>query len=100
MRSGISDNAQTAFRTMTINWPDGRMLVCGSPLGDLAWRRPMERARDVGSHSLLAMQIVAQIRSMYQIDFTLREMFEAPTIARLSDVIHGRIVAAIEKAHG
>jgi len=33
---------------------------------------------DLGGHSLLAMQIVAKIRSLYQINFSLRDFFEAP----------------------
>jgi acyl transferase domain-containing protein/acyl carrier protein len=51
---------------------------------------------DLGGHSLLAMQIVSRIRSLYQINFTLREFFEAPTIAQLGSVIEGKILAEIE----
>jgi pimeloyl-ACP methyl ester carboxylesterase len=36
------------------------------------------------------MQIVAKIRSSYQIDFTLREFFEAPTIAELGSVVRAK----------
>jgi NAD(P)-dependent dehydrogenase (short-subunit alcohol dehydrogenase family)/acyl carrier protein len=50
----------------------------------------------LGGHSLLAMQIVSKIRSLYQINFTLREFFAAPTIAQLSSVIEARILADIE----
>src|SRR4030095_14531616 len=45
----------------------------------------------VGGHSLLAMQIVSKIRSSYRIDFTLREFFEAPTVAQMSAVVATRI---------
>jgi len=55
-----------------------------------------ENFADLGGHSLLAMQIVSQIRSLYRINFTLREFFEAPTIAQLSSVVEGRILAEIE----
>jgi acyl transferase domain-containing protein len=50
----------------------------------------------LGGHSLIAMQIVSRIRSVYQLAFTLREFFEAPTIAQLSSVIQARILAEIE----
>ena len=51
---------------------------------------------NLGGHSLLAMQIVSKIRFFYQLDFTLREFFEKPTIAQLSSTIRARIVAEIE----
>ncbi len=55
-----------------------------------------ESFSDLGGHSLLAMQIVSRIRALYKIRFTLREFFEAPTIAQLSSVIQARILAEIE----
>ena len=55
-----------------------------------------EHFSHLGGHSLLAMQIVSKIRSLYQISFTLREFFEAPTIAQLGSVIEARILAEIE----
>src|SRR4029077_1376668 len=51
---------------------------------------------DLGEHSLLAMQIVSRIRSLYQIPFTLRDFFEGSTIGQLSSVIQARILAEIE----
>jgi len=51
---------------------------------------------DLGGHSLLAMQIVSRIRCLYQIAFTLRDFFEAPTISQLSSMIQTRALAEIE----
>jgi NAD(P)-dependent dehydrogenase (short-subunit alcohol dehydrogenase family)/acyl carrier protein len=56
-----------------------------------------ERFADLGGHSLLAMQIVAKVRARYGIDFTLKEFFEAPTIAQASPLIEARIIADIEQ---
>ena len=44
---------------------------------------------DLGGHSLLAMPIVSRIRSLYQIPFTLGDLFEGSTIGHLSSVIQG-----------
>ena len=55
-----------------------------------------ERFSDLGGHSLLAMQIVAKIRSSYQISFTLRDFFDAPTIAEARGLIEQRVLAQIE----
>ena len=55
-----------------------------------------ENFSQLGGHSLLAMQIVAKIRSLYEIRFTLREFFDAPTIAQMSSFIQARVLADIE----
>jgi NAD(P)-dependent dehydrogenase (short-subunit alcohol dehydrogenase family)/acyl carrier protein len=55
-----------------------------------------EHFSDLGGNSLIAMQIVSRIRSLYQIPFTLRDFFEGPTIAQLSSVIQARVLAEIE----
>jgi hypothetical protein len=39
---------------------------------------------------------VAKVRSFYQIDLSLRDFFAAPTIARLSSEIEGRILREID----
>jgi aryl carrier-like protein len=42
---------------------------------------------DVGGHSLLAMQLMARVRSVFQAELSLRNIFEAPTIAELAGIV-------------
>ncbi len=50
---------------------------------------------DLGGHSLLAMQAVGRLRARYHVDITLRDFFEAPTIARLGICIREKLVQDI-----
>jgi len=52
----------------------------------------------VGGHSLLAAQIMARIRSSFQVDLPLRTVFESSSIAALSKQIETRIVMALTAA--
>lgn len=52
---------------------------------------------DLGGHSLMAMQIVSRVRSAYGSNFTLRNFFEAPTVADVAANIQAGILAEIEK---
>jgi len=36
---------------------------------------------DLGGHSLLAIQVVSRVCRHFQVDFSLQQLFEAPTIA-------------------
>jgi NAD(P)-dependent dehydrogenase (short-subunit alcohol dehydrogenase family) len=49
----------------------------------------------IGGHSLLAMKIVSDARSSFQVDFSLRSFFDAPTIAQQSAIIRDEIFRKI-----
>ena len=55
-----------------------------------------EQFTSLGGHSLLALQIVARLRALYHVDLTLRDFFEAPTVAELSSIIREKIIRDIE----
>jgi amino acid adenylation domain-containing protein len=39
---------------------------------------------ELGGHSLLATQVIARVRSLFQLELAMRDLFEAPTIAELA----------------
>ncbi|HEY0607122.1 MAG TPA: non-ribosomal peptide synthetase, partial [Herpetosiphonaceae bacterium] len=42
---------------------------------------------ELGGHSLLATQLIAQLRSTFQVDLPIRHLFAAPTVAGVASVI-------------
>ena len=42
---------------------------------------------ELGGHSLLATQLISRIRDTFQIDVTVRNLFEAPTIEQLAKCV-------------
>lgn len=52
----------------------------------------------LGGHSLLSTQIIARARKTFQLDLSLRALFDFPTIAQLAQEIAARQVDAIELA--
>ncbi|BAZ30185.1 peptide synthetase [Cylindrospermum sp. NIES-4074] len=42
---------------------------------------------DLGGHSLLATQLITKMREIFQVDLSLRDLFELPTIAGLTEKI-------------
>jgi len=56
---------------------------------------------DLGAHSLMAMKALAQIRSRFELNLALRNLFEHPTAAGLAGLIDGLSLAAPRTAaHG
>jgi acyl carrier protein len=45
---------------------------------------------EIGGHSLLAMQLMARVRKEFQAELSLRNIFEAPTIAELAAILEGK----------
>ncbi|RPJ43737.1 MAG: hypothetical protein EHM21_11105, partial [Chloroflexi bacterium] len=41
----------------------------------------------LGGHSLLAAQVMARVRSRYDVDVPLRDLFETPTVENLAAAI-------------
>ncbi|MEH1940521.1 MAG: beta-ketoacyl synthase N-terminal-like domain-containing protein [Nostoc sp.] len=52
---------------------------------------------NLGGHSLLATQLISLLRKDFQVELSLRKIFEAPTIAELALMIEDMILAELEK---
>lgn len=52
---------------------------------------------DLGGHSLIATQLVSQLRQDFQIELSLRCIFESPTVAELASVIEEILIGELEQ---
>ena len=51
---------------------------------------------ELGGHSVLVSQIISRVRKMFQVDLSLRAVFESPTIAGLAVEIEEALIEQIE----
>jgi acyl carrier protein len=51
---------------------------------------------DLGGHSLLATQLISRLRDSFAVDVPVRAIFEAPTIAALSERIESLLIEQLE----
>lgn len=55
---------------------------------------------ELGGHSLLATQVVSRVLSRFQVDLSLRSLFESPTVAAMALVIAQRQRGSVEGQRG
>jgi acyl carrier protein len=42
---------------------------------------------DLGGHSLVAMRVIARVRRTFEVELSVRDLFDAPTVVELSTLV-------------
>ncbi|MER6175753.1 amino acid adenylation domain-containing protein [Streptosporangium sp. NPDC001681] len=59
-----------------------------------------DRFFDLGGQSLLATRVVARLRERFPVPVSVRDVFAAPTVATLADLVAARVRAQMEEMFG
>jgi acyl carrier protein len=54
----------------------------------------------VGGHSLIGMQLVLRLREIFGVDFTLMQLFQAPTVEKMASAIEALLIERIQAMSG
>jgi acyl-coenzyme A synthetase/AMP-(fatty) acid ligase/acyl carrier protein len=73
-----------------------RIAAMVAALLEIPTVEPEENFFMIGGHSMLGVQLVARIRDMFGVKMTLRQLFNAPTVAALAVEV-ARLTAAAKK---
>jgi acyl carrier protein len=83
--------------------PDENFAPPRTPIEEMlatAWREVLKLEQigihdnffDLGGHSLLAARVVSNVRSVIEVEFGMVDVFQAPTIASLAELLYPRTV--------
>jgi len=97
----VNRKALPAPEESTAAW-DGRFVGTRNPVEDVLvsiWSEVLHLARvgvddnffDLGGHSLLATRLISHVRDAFQVEISLRTLFEQPTVAGLAEYIEAAL---------
>ncbi|HKQ08670.1 MAG TPA: amino acid adenylation domain-containing protein, partial [Blastocatellia bacterium] len=99
----LTPNGKLDVRALPVPGPEGGGLATGKQTPRTAteevlegiWCQVLKRERvgvednffEIGGHSLIATQVISRVRQAFQIELSVRRIFESPTIAGLAQEI-------------